>query len=172
MTALDTTKGDAEFTAFMGQVAPSLLRTAWLLTGDPDRAQDLVQAALVKTYQAWPRVRHEDALAYTRRVLVNHRTDVWRRSRHEVASPGLPEGVAAEAGSSVELRDELVRQLHRLPTQQRRVIVLRYYGDLSERAVAELLDVSVGAVKSAASRGLAVLRARQATASSTEGKPR
>ena len=55
-------------------------------------------------------------------------------------------------------RDLVVRLLARLPDQQRRVVVLRYYVDLSEQAVADLLDISVGSVKSAASRGLASLR--------------
>lgn len=158
MGAADKAGRDAEFTAFMAQAGPSLLRTAWMLTGDGDRAQELVQAALVKTYVAWQRVRREDALAYARRVLVNHKTDVWRRSRREVISPDVPEPVAAHAAGGVEQRDEIVRLLQRLPAQQRRVIVLRYYTDLSEQAVAESLGITVGAVKSAASRGLAALR--------------
>jgi len=66
---------DADFTAFMEQAGPALLRTAWLLTGDHHRAQELTQAALVKTYVAWPRVREGEALAYARRVLVNHGID-------------------------------------------------------------------------------------------------
>ena len=66
---------DAEFSAFMRAASPSLLRTAWLLTADPEAAQELVQAALVKTYVAWPRVRTDEAVAYARRILVNERTD-------------------------------------------------------------------------------------------------
>ena len=172
MGTADKAGRDAEFTAFMAQAGASLLRTAWLLTGDGDRAQELVQAALVKTYVAWPRVRREDALAYARRILVNHKTDVWRRSRREVASPELPESVAPQGSSVVDHRDEVVRLLQRLPAQQRRVIVLRYYTDLSEQAVAESLGISVGAVKSAASRGLAALRTHLATTTAGEGSQR
>ena len=152
---------DAAFTAFVEQATPSLLRTAWLLTGDHHAAHDLVQAALVRTYVAWPRVRPETALAYARRVLVNERTDRWRRTGAELAVATPPES-AATPGSATEDRDVVVRLLATLPEQQRKVVVLRYYADLSEQATAEILNISVGAVKSAASRGLATLRTQLA----------
>lgn len=78
---------DAEFSAFMRAASPSLLRTAWLLTADPEAAQELVRAALVKTYVAWPRVRTDEAVAYARRILVNERTDAWRRRTREAHHP-------------------------------------------------------------------------------------
>ncbi len=148
---------DAAFTAFVEQATPSLLRTAWLLTGDHHVAHDLVQSALVRTYVAWPRVRPETALAYARRILVNERTDRWRRHGAELAVADPPEG-ASTAGSATEDRDVVVRLLATLPEQQRKVVVLRYYTDLSEQATADALNISVGSVKSAASRGLASLR--------------
>jgi RNA polymerase sigma-70 factor (sigma-E family) len=148
---------DAEFSAFMAEATPSLLRTAWLLTGSEHRSQELVQAALVKTYAAWPRVRRESALAYARRVLVNQRTDTWRRTSREVTVADVPER-AVTSDSAVEHRDEVLRMLDLLPRQQRSIVVLRYYHDLSEQQVADLLGISVGSVKSAASRGLATLR--------------
>ncbi|WP_392542900.1 SigE family RNA polymerase sigma factor [Oryzobacter telluris] len=163
---------DAAFTAFVERASPSLLRTAWLLTGDHHAAHDLVQAALVRTYVAWPRVRSESALAYARRILVNERTDRWRRHGSEVVVASLPEAAASSATTGSDDRDAVVRLLARLPEQQRRVVVLRYYVDLSEQAVADLLNLSVGTVKSTASRGLAALRAELATTSShaaTEG---
>jgi RNA polymerase sigma-70 factor (sigma-E family) len=153
---------DAAFTAFVEQATPSLLRTAWLLTGDHHAAHDLVQAALVRTYVAWPRVRPETALAYARRILVNERTDRWRRHGAELTVAATPESAAA-ASSTTEDRDVVVRLLATLPEQQRRVVVLRYYADLSEQATADALNISVGSVKSAASRGLATLRTRLAT---------
>ncbi|WP_083282932.1 SigE family RNA polymerase sigma factor [Humibacillus sp. DSM 29435] len=152
---------DAEFAAFMSQAGPALLRTAWLLTGDHHRAQELTQAALVKTYVAWPRVRPGEALAYTRRVLVNQRTDTWRSTRKEVTTDAVPEVAPAltrDETATADNRDLVVRLLKRLPEQQRKVVVLRYYTDLSEQATADALGISVGAVKSAASRGLAALR--------------
>ncbi len=152
---------DAAFTAFVEQATPSLLRTAWLLTGNHDAAHDLVQAALVRTYVAWPRVRPETALAYARRILVNERTDRWRRNGAELAVPTPPDS-AATPGSATEDRDVVVRLLATLPEQQRKIVVLRYYADLSEQATADALNISVGSVKSAASRGLAALRTQLA----------
>jgi RNA polymerase sigma-70 factor (sigma-E family) len=157
---------DAAFTAFVHQASPSLLRTAWLLTGDHHTAHDLVQAALVRTYVAWPRVRADSALAYTRRVLVNERTDRWRRHGAEVALAAVPETTSPGPESVTDERDAVVRLLARLPDQQRRVVVLRYYVDLSEQATADALNISVGSVKSAASRGLATLRAELASTTS------
>lgn len=159
---------DAAFTAFMTDATPSLLRTAWLLTGSADRSQELVQAAFVKTYAAWPRVRRESALAYARRVLVNQKTDTWRRTSREFVVDDVPERQVAPNGT-VEHRDQILRMLELLPRQQRTIVVLRYYQDLSEQQVADTLGISVGTVKSAASRGLATLRTAHLT---TEGSQR
>ncbi len=151
---------DDEFTAFMAAASPELLRTAWLLVGDPHRAEELAQQALVRTYTAWPRVRGGNPAAYARRTLVNLRTDTWRRRRREVltAPDDLPETVAAPAGGA-EDRDEVVRALATLTARQRRVVVLRHLVGLTEQEVADDLGVSVGTVKSTASRALASLRA-------------
>jgi RNA polymerase sigma-70 factor (sigma-E family) len=149
----------------MDQAGPALLRTAWFLTGDTDRAQELTQAALVKTYVAWHKIDRDRAFGYARRCLVNHKIDVWRATRHEVGdvtSAGLELASASRspdgAMDSTDHRDDLVRRLACLPEQQRKIVVLRYYADQSEASVAELLGISVGTVKSAASRGLAALR--------------
>lgn len=150
---------DAEYTAFVRSASASLTRTAYLLTGDRELASDLVQEALVRTYLAWGRVRHEEATAYARRVLVNLNIDRWRR--RPAAPSEAVEGVdPVDAEQRVDDRDEVVRLLAALPAQQRRVIVLRYFNDLSEADVARHLGISVGAVKSAASRGLTALRTR------------
>ncbi|MER7070571.1 SigE family RNA polymerase sigma factor [Terrabacter sp. NPDC000476] len=148
---------DASFTAFMSGAQPSLLRTAYFLCGDADLARELVQDAFVRTYLAWPKVRQETALAYARRILVNGRADHGRRVRREVPSPVLRE-VRVEADTSHVEREHLVELLAQLPEQQRKVVVLRYCADLSERQTADLVGLSVGGVKSAASRGLAALR--------------
>jgi len=148
---------DAEFADFVRASSRSLTRTAYLLCGDRALADDLVQEALLKTYLAWRRVRRDEATGYTRRVLVNLNIDRWRRR------PPIPTELAEQASidhaqAQVDDRDQIVRLLDGLPTQQRRVIVLRYFDDLSEAATAELLGISTGAVKSASSRGLAALR--------------
>ncbi|WP_372461785.1 SigE family RNA polymerase sigma factor [Antribacter soli] len=154
---------DAEFVAFMQVAEPVLARMAWLLTGDVHRAQELVQQALVRTYVAWPRAREGEPLAYARRVLSNARIDTWRRRRREVLvapddvpdrAPGTPDAHAVAHAD----RDRLVRALALLAPQRRRVVVLRYLMDLPEQQVAADLGISAGAVKSAASRGLAQLR--------------
>ncbi|WP_277207385.1 SigE family RNA polymerase sigma factor [Isoptericola croceus] len=151
---------DAEFSAFMAQAEPALGRMAYLLTGDRHRAEELVQQALVRTYVAWPRARDRDPLAYARRVLANARIDTWRKHRREVLvdHEDLPHGGHDGPGDHHADRDLLVRALTRLPERRRRVVVLRYLLDLGEREVAEDLGISTGAVKSAASRGLAQLR--------------
>jgi RNA polymerase sigma-70 factor (sigma-E family) len=166
---------DSSFAEFMDQAGPALLRTAWFLTGDVDRAQELTQAALVKTYLVWHKIDRDNPFAYARRCLVNHKIDVWRATRREVvtdlSSAGpriLPSSRSwsqmsqtrscESADATTDNRDDLVRRLSRLPEQQRKIVVLRYYADQSEAAVAQALGISVGTVKSAASRGLAALR--------------
>lgn len=150
---------DAEFTSFVSAAMPELSRIAWFLTGEVHSANELVQAALVKTYVAWGRVRRGEEIAFTRRVMVNHRTDQWRRKRREVLS-GEPRETPAQQSQvdDTDVIDGLVRALKTLPDKQRRVVVLRYYCDLSEKQVAEEMKMSLSAVKSAASRGLSALR--------------
>ncbi|MFI9485026.1 SigE family RNA polymerase sigma factor [Promicromonospora sp. NPDC052451] len=153
---------EAEFAAFMSRSAPALARTAWLLCGDTHQAEELVQQALMKTYLAWPKARSGEPLAYARRVLANLRVDGWRRRRREVlmAADTLPER-AQDGRSPADVhaeRDRLVRALRLLPTKQRRIVVLRHLEGLAEREVADALGVSVGTVKSTASRGIVRLR--------------
>lgn len=169
MFGLTTPTRDAEFADFVRTSSRSLTRTAYLLCGDRVLADDLVQEALLKTYLAWRRVRPEGARGYARRVLVNLNIDRWRRRPPVPAE--LPEQPVTDPGpAQVDDRDQIVRLLAELPAQQRRVIVLRYFDDLSEAATAELLGISVGAVKSASSRGLAALRQHYQLAD--EGGPR
>jgi RNA polymerase sigma-70 factor (sigma-E family) len=150
---------DDAFTAFAVSSSSSLARTAWLLTGDTHRAEELVQEALVRTYLAWRRVRRDDAVAYTRRVLVNLHTDSWRRGRREALRAEPPDVVRDDHPASIaEDRDTVVRSLALLTERERTIVVLRYYVDLSEAEVAAELGISVGTVKSTASRALARLR--------------
>lgn len=154
------TDARAEFAAFMAESTPALGRLALLLAGDRHRAEELLQQAYVRTWSAWPRVRREDAYAYTRRVLANQRIDTWRRLRRErLTDPAeLPEA-AVDGGEDARAdRDTLVRALRGLPERRRRVVVLRYLSGLSESETADVLGVTVGTVKSTAARGLAQLR--------------
>ena len=153
---------DADFAAYMQARQPALLRTAYLLTGNRHAAEDLVQTALAKLYLSWDRVRDREALdGYVRRIMVNENTSLWRRAwkRLEVTPERMPEPPVHDAyddGAGAALW-EFVRTL---PPRQRAVLVLRYYEDLTEAEIADVLGVSVGTVKSQASRALAALRAR------------
>ncbi|RII11934.1 RNA polymerase sigma-E factor [Streptomyces sp. YIM 130001] len=151
------------FASYMRARQPVLLRTARSLTANPCDAEDLLQTALTKTYVAWERIEDHRALdGYVRRALLNTRTSQWRKRKvDEFACEELPEPDPAPVGDPAEqqvLRDAMWRAIMKLPARQRAMVVLRYYEDLSEAQTAEVLDVSIGTVKSAVSRALAKLR--------------
>jgi RNA polymerase sigma-70 factor (sigma-E family) len=148
---------DHEFTRYVEARGGALLRTAvFLCAGDRSGAEDLVQATLVRAYVAWQRVRDEGARdAYIRRIMV--RESYRRPSR---AIPVVVGTEQTDGHESIEDRLDLFPLLAALPRQQRAVVVLRYYEDLSEREIADALGCSPGSVKRHASRALAALRAR------------
>jgi RNA polymerase sigma-70 factor (sigma-E family) len=149
------------FAAFVEAREQALHRTAWLLTGDRALAEDLVQAALVRTWPHWERiVRRDDPEVYVRRVMVNTWA-TWRRRRWrgeqsvELVPDGAgPQDVAAEVAIRVAVRSALGT----LTDRQRAVVVLRVLDDLSEAQVARVLGCAVGTVKSTLSQALARLR--------------
>jgi RNA polymerase sigma-70 factor (sigma-E family) len=141
---------------------PSLLRTAYLLTGDRHTAEDLVQTSLAKLYLSWDKVQRRELVdGYVRRILVNEHNSLWRRAfkRREVVSDEVPEREAFDRPDHGESA-ALWEFVQTLPRKQRAVIVLRYYEDLSEAETAAVLGVSVGTVKSQASRALSAMRSR------------
>ncbi len=147
----------AAFDDFVRARHGALLRFAHLLTGDPHPAADLVQESLERTGLRWRRIRRQDdPEGYVRRSIVNAHVSHGRRRRYEHLVADAPE-VAQRAG---EPRDEaLWRLLATLPRQQRAVLVLRFYEDLTEAEIARVLGCSVGTVKSTSSRALTKLRA-------------
>jgi RNA polymerase sigma-70 factor (sigma-E family) len=152
-----------DFNEFVAVSAEPLLRTAHLITWDIGEAEDLVQECLFKLARRWPRVRRmEQPFAYARRILINLAVDDAKsraRRRTELdGSPAAIEGPARDLLGGIETRDELLAALELLTTRQRAVLVLRYFNDLTETQVAEVLGCSTGTVKSNASRGLARLR--------------
>ncbi|WP_114552722.1 SigE family RNA polymerase sigma factor [Cellulomonas sp. K42B] len=159
---------DTEFVTFVAEHGASLRRIATLLSGDPHRAEELLQATLERTYRAWDRARDGDPLIYARRILTNLRIDTWRRTRRELLLTGdqMPDLAESDRSAEVVLRDELTRALRALPAKQRRVVVLRHLLDMSEAEVAVELGIPRGTVKSAGARGLAGLR--QALENSTD----
>ena len=149
-----------------------LHHTAWLLTGDHQRAEDLVQTALGKTWPRWSRiaVSGEGTYdAYVRKVMMNTYISWWHRKwTKEYPTDAVPEPAVAErttdAGDEVARRRDVAAALSALPRGQRAVVVLRYFHDLTEAQTAEALGCSVGTVKSQASRALATLRTSPALA--------
>jgi RNA polymerase sigma-70 factor (sigma-E family) len=147
-----------------------LLRAAVLLMGDVGRGEDALQSALVRTWAAKPAVDGVAALeAYVRRALVTGSASHWRGRFRERAflAARRPAAVGPDPVAEVVARDELVRALRELPARARTVVVLRYYLDLSETETAEALGISVGTVKSQASRALAKLREQLAKTTET-----
>src|SRR5262245_10334651 len=147
------------FEEYVAVAWPRLLRSAWLLTGDWHRAEDLVQTVLARAYGRWPRLRDGSPDAYLRAMLATTYLSWWRRRwRGEVPSSALPEQPTDDAYRDTDLRLALARGLARLPRQQRAVLMLRYHADLTEAATADTLGISVGTVKSYTARALASLR--------------
>jgi RNA polymerase sigma-70 factor (sigma-E family) len=158
----------AEFDRFVVRHSDGLLRTGYLITADLLETEDLVQECLLRVARRWPRVRSmEHPEAYARRILVNLAVrGSWKRTRRNKelqTSESRFDGdlLVERAVLDRPLRDaggELFAALRSLPARQRAVLVLRYFGDLSEADVAETLGCSLGTVKSTASRALARLR--------------
>jgi RNA polymerase sigma-70 factor (sigma-E family) len=152
-----TAEAAGGFDSFVAARGDALWRSAWLLTGDHQLAEDLVQTALAKSWRHWDRVGIDGFEAYVRRVLFTTYVAWWRRKwRAERPTADLPE--AAAATSDTDRRADLVDALSRLPRAQRAVVVLRYFEDRTERETADLLGIAVGTVKSHHARALAALR--------------
>jgi RNA polymerase sigma-70 factor (sigma-E family) len=132
---------------------------AYLLTGgDQHAAEDLLQIALTRTADRWSRV--DDPEAYVRRIMYHQQVDWWRlaRRRRETSVATLPEVAGEDRTRAVDLRLALRQALARLTARQRAVLVLRYFEDLPEAEVAQIMGCSVGTVRSTAHRSLARLR--------------
>lgn len=153
---------EARFGEFVAARGTALYRVAYLLTGNHQDAEDLVQLALARLAARWTRLSDPSrAEAYVRRTIYHHQVSRWRlRSwRREAATDVLPETPSSDDPiGQVDLRLRLRSALAQLPRGQRAVVVLRYFEDLPEREVAALLDVSVGTVRSQTYRALARLR--------------
>ncbi len=144
----------------MADRGPALLRAATRLTSDHTEAEDLLQAALAKTYLAWDRINDRAAIdGYVRRAMVNTQISWWRRRKLEIyPTDELPDSPVDDHTRRSELHDALGRALRRLPERQRLAVMLRYYEDISEAEIAKVLGVSIGTVKSTVSRAMTKLR--------------
>ncbi|MGA8845394.1 MAG: SigE family RNA polymerase sigma factor [Nocardioides sp.] len=164
---------DAEFTSYLQARQPSLMRTAYLLTGDLHTGEDVLQTSLAKLYLAWDKIQDRGSIdAYVRRIMINEHTSLWRRGwkKRECASEVVPEDAphldAYDDGRSAALWEVVVG----LPAKARAVVVLRYYEQLSEAETADVLGISIGTVKSQSSRAIAALR-EQVPADLHPGRP-
>jgi RNA polymerase sigma-70 factor (sigma-E family) len=138
-----------------------LVRTAYLLTGDREVAEDLVQNVLASALVSWRRLRSvNDMDAYMYTALIHARSRWWsRRWIREIPSDELPDSPASDLTARFDSHADLLAVLKQIPTRQRQALVLRYFNDLTEAQTAQILDCSVGTVKSQTARGLEKLRA-------------
>ncbi|MDQ0774912.1 RNA polymerase sigma-70 factor (sigma-E family) [Streptomyces aurantiacus] len=152
---------EVEFTAYVQERRASLYATAYHLTGDRFEAEDLLQSALFSTYRAWERISDKAAVGgYLRRTMTNLHISAWRRRKlNEYPTEELPETAGdTDAMRGTELRAVLWQALARLPELQRTMLVLRYYEGRTDPEIADILDISVGTVKSSIWRSLRRLR--------------
>jgi RNA polymerase sigma-70 factor (sigma-E family) len=137
-----------------------LLRLAVLLVGDVPAAEDVVQEAFIRVHRTLETRPLHSPLAYLRQVVVNlARSELRRRLvRLRHAPRPMPDAASAEEGACAAIsRQEVIVALRRIGARQREAVVLRYWADLPEAEIAELMGVSVGAVKGYISRGLSRL---------------
>jgi RNA polymerase sigma-70 factor (sigma-E family) len=139
----------------------ALLGMAVGLTGNRADAEDLLQAALAKTYLAWDRIADPAALdGYVRRAMVNTHISWWRRRRlEEYPTDEIPDVPIGDHAADADLHEVVVRALNRLPSRMRAAVMLRYLEDMTEPEIADTLGISLGTVKSTVSRAVAKLRA-------------
>ncbi|WP_109474328.1 SigE family RNA polymerase sigma factor [Ornithinimicrobium cavernae] len=155
------------FREFVVGRSPSLLRTAWMLTGDAEGAEDLLQTALARTWPHWSRVSQGHPEAYVRQVMVHTnaswRARFWTREKATdltAAGVGIPTQAYADTDLSGPVTDRVVlaEALAQLSVRQRQAVVLRYFDDLSVEAVAQIMGCSAGTVKSQTAKALVRLR--------------
>lgn len=162
MSSPDSADTGPQFRAFVEESAGPLLRTAFLLTGDHQLAEDLTQTALLRTYEHWSDLRHREAArAYARRAMVTTNISWWRRTRRWTETPdgGLSLESPVADGTDARAEAAALRQLlATLPKRQRAAVVLRFYEGLTEKETAEVMGCAVGTVKSQVHDALASLR--------------
>jgi RNA polymerase sigma-70 factor (sigma-E family) len=157
---------DEEFVQFVDGRFTALRQFGYLLTGDWQLAEDLVQTSLVKVWFHRRSLRSSTALnSYTRTVMINTSTQWWRRRwKGEAPTESLPEATTPSQFLAVDDRDLLLRALATLPGRTRAAVVLRYLEDLPYAEIAHIMGCSTGTAKSTVSRGLARLRAHHSSA--------
>jgi RNA polymerase sigma-70 factor (sigma-E family) len=140
---------EIELREFVTARGAALSRAAYLLTGDHQAAEDLVQETYVVLVRRWQKSGTLDPEAYVRRILYSRFVDGWRRRRLlELPRASLPDATGGDDVGAATDRLTLSASLARLTPRQRAVLVLRFYEDLTETQAAAALDVSPNTVKS------------------------
>ena len=154
-------RAEVGFAGFVREHTPALLRTAYLMTGNAQAAEELVQDTFVRLYPKWDKVQAAELpLAYVRRAMTNGYVNYQRRAaRREYAYEDVPERLDEhDAFGQLADRDQIWAGLRDLPDRQRAALVLRFFEDLSDEESAAALGCRVGTVRSLISRGLGTLR--------------
>jgi RNA polymerase sigma-70 factor (sigma-E family) len=155
-------ESDDDFTSFMAARWPTLVRALVTLGCEPHEAEDVAQAALLRCYTSWDRVRRADDLdAYVFRTMLN----VWNKSRRrrwwsERPVELLPERPETESTAAADARAAIEAALGGLTPEHRAVLTLRFVADLSEQQTASVLGVPVGTVKSRTARAIEQVQRR------------
>lgn len=160
--------GRESFEAWAQARQQAMVRSAYLLTGDFHRAEDLVQEALIRAAQRWDVLEHGNPDAWARTVIYRQHISWWRRTRREWTVDRLPEAATPPTADS-----ELVihTAFTRLPPRQRAVMILRYVEDLSVADTAATLGVTEGTVKKQTSLAVERLRAVAPELEELQGEP-
>ena len=146
-----------------------LVRLAYVLLGDRERAEDAVQEAYLSLFRHWPLREERSALAFLRSGVINRCRSDQRRIYSARRGQPLPQVSVHGANTGPDVakgfvaRDEsarLAEQVRELPRRQREVITCRYYLQLSDWETADFLEIGIGSVKRHAHRGLATLQSR------------
>ena len=158
---------ESSFDEFVSTRMPPVLRFAGVLTGDRQLAEDIVQDVLLKAHKRWDTITEaRSPEAYVRRMVVNEYISWRRKWARIVPSEDVTDArqlaSAPDHAERLANRADVADRLRRLSPRQRTVIVLRYYEDLSDTDIADVLGCSVGTVRGYASRALAALRVEQA----------
>jgi len=150
-----------EFEEYVSARGQELVRLGFTVSGDYQRAEDLAQIALMQAFRSWRKVRKaDDPHHYVRRILINSYLSMTRRrSFSEAPTAELdPQRTVPDHATGIVNSDDLWRALAALSARERVVLVLRYYQDLDDRTIADVLGIKPSSVRATASRALATLR--------------
>lgn len=157
---------DPAYTQFVQERQGRLRRAAYLMCGDADQAEDLLQEALIALAEKWEKVQYPDA--FVRKVIYRRRVSWWRKTRNETVVETMPDPGVGD-GAEHRARDAEVHDVLRsLPPRQRAALVLRYFEDLTEAQTAEVMGIAVGTVKSLSHQAIARMREELATRGAAE----